>query len=234
MPVFELTEKIVFPDVSYAEEDGLLAVGGDLSIPRLLKAYSLGIFPWYSKGQPILWWSPDPRYILIPEKFHISGSMQRSIRKKVFELRTDKQFGKVIATCSSVKRTGESGTWITADMKRAYTDLFHAGFAHSFESYYNGNLVGGLYGVSLGKVFFGESMFHTMTDASKAALYHLVETAKELDFQFIDVQMETSHLSRLGAEAISREEYLSLLQKALRFPTLRGKWENIIQKDDPD
>jgi len=135
MPVFELTEKILFPDVSRAEEDGLLAIGGDLSIPRLLSAYSLGIFPWYSKGQPILWWSPDPRFILFPEKFRLTDSLHRKIRANRFDLKIDEQFGKVISKCASIKRQGESGTWITAEMKRAYTDLFNAGFAHSFESF---------------------------------------------------------------------------------------------------
>jgi leucyl/phenylalanyl-tRNA---protein transferase len=224
MPVFELTEQILFPDVSYAEEDGLLAIGGDLSIPRLLTAYSQGIFPWYSKGQPILWWSPDPRFILVPGKFHLAESMKRKIRSNTFELKIDQQFSRVISKCASVRREGETGTWITAEMKRAYTDLFDAGFAHSFESYYDGKLVGGLYGVSIGKAFFGESMFHTMTDASKAALYLLVKKALEYDLLFIDAQMETRHLSSLGAEPLARDEYIKLLNKAIEFPTRKGKW----------
>ena len=227
MPVFELIDKILFPDVRFAEEDGLIAIGGDLSIPRLLAAYSQGIFPWYSRGQPILWWSPDPRFILFPDKFHLPESMNRKIRKNIFEIRIDEQFDKVISRCASTRRKGESGTWITAEMKRAYIDLFTAGFAHSFESYYEGKLAGGLYGISIGKAFFGESMFHTMTDASKAALYLLVKTVQKKGFLFIDAQMETKHLSSLGAEQISRDEYILLLDKALTYPTWKGKWEQL-------
>jgi len=228
MPVFQLPEEIVFPDVSLAEDDGLLAIGGDLSIERLLSAYSSGIFPWYSEEQSILWWSPDPRLILIPDKFRISHSLQQKLGKKIFTVKFDTHFKQVIELCSSAEERTLEGTWITGKMKDAYIRLHRAGYAHSIESYSEGKLVGGLYGVSLGRVFFGESMFHTMTDASKVALYHLVERLKEHKFLLIDAQVETSHLGSLGAELISRKKYMTLLKKALKYPTLKGKWQHIM------
>ena len=224
MPVFKLTEEILFPDISQAEDDGLLAMGGDLSTARLLYAYSSGIFPWYSEGQPILWWSPDPRLILLPEKFRISHSLRQKLVKKIFKVKFDADFDRVVDMCSSVEKRALEGTWITGEMKYSYSELHRAGYAHSIESYYKGTLVGGLYGVSLGRAFFGESMFHTQTDASKVALYHLVKRLKEYHFLLVDAQVETNHLVSLGAEIISRTEYRSLLEKALKYPTLKGKW----------
>ncbi len=224
MPVFELVDEIIFPDISLAEEDGLLAVGGDLSIPRLLAAYSLGIFPWYSDDQPILWWSPDPRLVLFPSKFRVSHSLRQKLARNVFEVKFDCDFKGVINMCSSVERPFQDGTWITEDMKRSYIELHELGYAHSVECYQNGELAGGLYGVSLGRAFFGESMFHNATDASKVALFHLVERAKGYQFLFIDSQVETEHMFSLGAESISREKYCAMLEEALKFPTKRGKW----------
>jgi leucyl/phenylalanyl-tRNA--protein transferase len=224
MPVFQLPDEIVFPDPSLAEPEGLLAVGGDLSSERLLAAYANGIFPWYSENEPILWWSPDPRLVLFPDKFKVSHSLHQKIKKNVFSVRIDSNFEQVIDACAKTEREHEDGTWITDEMKAAYIELHRKGYAHSVESYFEGNLVGGLYGVSLGKTFFGESMFHTMTDASKVALYHLVEKAKEFEFLFIDSQVETEHLLSLGAELIPRDTYLNLLKEVIKAPTNIGKW----------
>jgi len=215
MPVFQLSDEILFPDPSLAEPDGLLAVGGDLGPERLLTAYANGIFPWYSEHEPILWWSPDPRLVLFPQKLIVSRSLQQKIKKNVFSVRMDSNFEQVISACAETERRHEDGTWITDEMKIAYIELHRKGFAHSVETYFNGKLVGGLYGVSLGKAFFGESMFHTMTDASKVALYHLVEKAKEFGFIFIDSQVETTHMVSMGAELISRKKYLKLLNEAM-------------------
>jgi len=206
------------------DPDGLLAVGGDLSSERLLTAYAKGIFPWYSENEPILWWSPDPRLVLFPQKLKVSHSLHQKIKKNIFSIRMDSNFKEVISACGDTERENEDGTWITDEMKEAYLELHRKGFAHSVESYFNGKLVGGLYGVSLGKAFFGESMFHTLTDASKAALYYLVEKAREFGFLFIDSQVETAHLMSLGAELIPRKEYLKLLKEAIQFPSNKGKW----------
>jgi leucyl/phenylalanyl-tRNA---protein transferase len=224
MPVFQLPEEILFPAVSYAEENGLLAVGGDLSTARLIAAYSQGIFPWYSEEEPILWWSPDPRFVLLPDRFIVSDSLQRKINKQQFEIRFDDNFEEVINHCADVERKDEDGTWITPEMKTAYIALHRKGYAHSVETYYNNKLSGGLYGVSLGKAFFGESMFYLVPDASKVALFHLVKKAIEFDFRFIDSQVETSHIISLGAELIPRVEYLNLLHEAMKYPSRLGKW----------
>lgn len=224
MPVFQLPKEIVFPDVAYAEKDGLLAVGGDLCTERLLKGYSSGIFPWFDHDDLLLWWSPDPRFILLPQKFKPSESFKRKIKKNGFEVKFDHAFSKVINHCAKVGRKDEEGTWITTEMRKAYIRLHKEGFAHSVETWRNGKLVGGLYGVSLGKAFFGESMFHLEPDASKIALNALVQRAIEWKFHFIDSQVSTSHLTRLGAENISRTEYLALLKKAMKAETKKGKW----------
>jgi len=224
MPIFQLPDEIVFPDVSFAEADGLLAIGGDLSIERLICAYSSGIFPWYSEDSPILWWSPNPRLVLLPDRFKISRSLQQKIKKGMFEVRWDTAFSQVLDGCASGERAIQEGTWLTDEMKEAYNNLHMAGYAHSVETYFEGKLVGGLYGVSLGSAFFGESMFFRMTDASKVAMYWLVQKAKELKIQFIDSQVETNHLISLGADRIPRKDYLILLEKALEYPTHRGKW----------
>jgi leucyl/phenylalanyl-tRNA---protein transferase len=225
MPVLQLPDEIIFPDPSLAEPEGLLAVGGDLSPERLLAAYKNGIFPWYSEHEPILWWSPDPRLVLFPQKLKVSHSLQQKIKKKVYSVRMDSNFEQVIIACAETERNHEDGTWITDEMKEAYIELYRKGFAHSVESYFDGKLVGGLYGVSLGKAFFGESMFHSMTDASKVALYFLVEKVKEIGFIFIDSQVETEHMISLGAELISRKKYLKLLNEAMAYHSHTGRWQ---------
>ena len=224
MPIFRLVEDLVFPPPDYADPSGLLAVGGDLSSERLLEAYRVGIFPWYSEDQPILWWSPDPRLILELHDFKLSRSLRKAIKKGIFQVTFDRAFEEVIQACATVARKGQSGTWITEDMQQAYIHLHGLGYAHSVETWFKETLVGGLYGVSLGKAFFGESMFHDKTDASKVALATLVEHLKRWNFQFIDAQMATEHLISLGAKEMPRRIFLKRLQAALRHPTKRGKW----------
>jgi leucyl/phenylalanyl-tRNA---protein transferase len=214
-----------FPDPRTADPDGLLAAGGDLSVESLLTAYSLGIFPWYDENSPILWWSPDPRLVLLPDHFKVSGSLQQRIRSGIYSVQTDRDFAGVIRHCASVKRNDQHGTWITEAMTAAYIKLHQAGFAHSFETYYEDNLVGGLYGVSLGRAFFGESMFYHMRDASKVALHGLVTWSLQHNFLFIDAQQSTAHLKSMGAEEIEREIFLNMLQDALKYETLKGKWQ---------
>ena len=167
MPVYQLPDEPVFPPADLANADGLLAIGGDLSTPRLINAYSSGIFPWYSEGQPILWWSPNPRMVLFPDRFKRHKNLRRTVEKNIFTYTFDQEFEKVIDHCSHIKRKKQDDTWITEEMKKAYIQLHKAGYAHSVETYQQGKLVGGLYGISLGSVFFGESMFHLQTDASK-------------------------------------------------------------------
>lgn len=225
MPLFALTEDLVFPPPYLAEPEGLLAIGGDLSINRLLLAYRSGIFPWYSPGEPILWWSPDPRFVLFPQRLQVSKSMRQLLRRNVFEISFDRAFAEVIAHCSSAPRPGQSGTWITTEMQAAYIRLHKAGFAHSAEAWQNGVLVGGLYGISLGRVFFGESMFSEVSNASKAAFITLVQWLQVRDFQLIDSQVYTEHLASLGAEEVPRSEYLNLLQQGLSAETLPGPWQ---------
>ena len=224
MPIFRLVDDIVFPPPDYADPSGLIAVGGDLSSDRLLEAYRVGIFPWYSEDQPILWWSPDPRLVLDLDQFKISRSLGKTLRRRVFQVTFDRVFEEVIAACATVPREDQSGTWITPDMREAYIRLHGLGYAHSVEAWLEGKLVGGLYGVSLGKAFFGESMFHRHTDASKVALAILVEKLRSWSFHFIDAQMSTEHMCRLGGQEISRRIFLKKLQSALRHPTKRGKW----------
>jgi leucyl/phenylalanyl-tRNA--protein transferase len=224
MPVFRLTEALIFPDPALAEPDGMLAVGGDLGPERLLLAYANGIFPWFSRGYPILWWSPDPRFVLFPDKFKVSKSLAQRIRSGKYEVRFDTAFAAVIGHCAGVKRSHEDGTWITPGMKKAYIRLHELGFAHSIETWEEDRLVGGLYGISLGKAFFGESMFHLRPDASKVATYALVKQMKAWGFHFIDSQLRTEHLASLGAEEIPRADYLLQLEEALKSETLRGKW----------
>lgn len=224
MAVFELPQDMVFPHPGLANEDGLLAVGGDLSLDRLLLAYANGIFPWYTEDSPILWWSPDPRMILFPDKFKISKSLMQIIRSKRFDVTFDKDFESVIRCCAAANRHDQDGTWIVPEMQKAYIELHAAGFAHSVEAWFDGRLAGGLYGVSLGRMFFGESMFFNKRDASKVALYFLVERLKSWKFMAIDVQQDTPHLKSLGAEAINLESFLELLKNALKHPTIKGKW----------
>lgn len=207
--IFRLDEDdISFPPAELAEEDGLLAVGGDLSLPRLLNAYSKGIFPWYSDDTPILWYSPHERFVLFPEKVKVSKSMRKLLESGRFSVTADQAFDRVISSCAFSKRKDDPGTWITSDMMMAYQRLFDAGYAHSVEVWCGDELAGGLYGVRLGDVFCGESMFSTMSNASKIALIWLCRNG---GYKMIDCQLYTSHLESLGAELISREEYLEYL-----------------------
>jgi len=224
MPIFRLVDEPIFPPPDYADPSGLLAVGGDLTKERLLEAYRLGIFPWYSDDQPILWWSPDPRLVLDLKDFGISRSLRKTLKKGVFQVTFDHAFEQVIQACAVVPRAAQNGTWITEEMQEAYINLHGLGYAHSVESWFGGKLAGGLYGVSLGKAFFGESMFHLKTDASKVALATLVEKLKSWDYHFIDSQMTTGHMVRLGAKELPRRIFLKRLQSALRHSTRRGRW----------
>lgn len=205
-----LTYQLSFPDPRSASEEGIVAYGGDLTPSRLMLAYRNGIFPWYSKNDPILWWSPDPRLIMELNEFKLS----RSLRKKIprFEIRFDTAFSKVIRECSSVPRRGQSGSWIVPEMIEAYEELFALGYAHSVEAYQNDELVGGLYGVCVGGVFCGESMFAKVSDASKVAFAVLIERLREWGFDFIDCQVPTPHLKSLGAKEVPRKEFLSRLK----------------------
>lgn len=225
MPVYRLIQEIVFPSPEDAEPDGLLAIGGDLSSERLLLAYQCGIFPWYSEGQPILWWSPDPRLILEPEEFHISHRLRQILKQGVFKVTFDKAFESVIQACAVAPRKGQDSTWITPEMREAYVRLHQQGFAHSVESWLDAKLVGGIYGVSLGKCFFGESMFSYRSNASKVALATLVQSLKAWGFHMLDAQVTTRHLLSLGAKEIPRSLFLKRLKEALSFPTQKGKWE---------
>lgn len=217
MPVWILNKQPLFPPASEAEPDGLLAIGGDFSAKRLLNAYSSGIFPWFEEGNDIYWFSPDPRLVLFPQKLKVSSSLEREIRKNRFEVRFDQDFRGVMEQCAKVPRKHEPGTWISERFIKGYTRLHRLGFAHSVESYYNGNLAGGLYGISIGGAFFGESMFHLMPNASKTAFVYLVRHLQAWGFRLIDCQMETSHLKQFGAEVISRKHFLVLLSEALKM-----------------
>jgi leucyl/phenylalanyl-tRNA--protein transferase len=225
MPVYQLPKEAIFPHPSEAVEDGLLAIGGDLSPERLVIAYASGIFPWYGVDDPILWWSPNPRLVLYPEKFKVSKSLKQTLRNKPFDIRIDFAFEEVIQNCSKVPRKGQNGTWITPEMIEAFVKMHRLGLAHSIEVWEGNKLVGGLYGLSLGKVFFGESMFHKRKDASKIAFYYLSQLALKWDFKFIDCQVTNSHLLSLGAEEIDRDDFLDQLADALEEETKHGVWE---------
>ena len=214
MPLFLLSEEYLFPPSRYAEPDGLLAVGGDLSPERLLIAYRSGIFPWYSEDTPILWWSPDPRLVLFPKELKVSKSLERVLRKNLFEVTFDKAFRQVIEACATARRRQSNGTWILPEMTKAYCQLYDMGYAHSVESWYGGKLVGGLYGVGIGRVFFGESMFTRKTDASKVAFVHVARRLLQCDFELIDCQVTTSHLLSFGAREIPRNDFLGILSAA--------------------
>ncbi len=219
-----------FPPVeaALAEPNGLLAAGGDLTVPRLLDAYRQGIFPWFSPGEPILWWSPDPRMVLLPPEFKVSRSLRRRLGRPDCAIRVDTAFEAVMRACAEPRQgsgaAGQAGTWITGAMIRAYTDLFDAGYAHSVETWMGGRLVGGLYGVALGRAFFGESMFTRATDASKLALAHLVAQLRRWGYGLIDCQMVTAHLASLGARPIPRSEFRARLDALVAEPGRIGKW----------
>jgi leucyl/phenylalanyl-tRNA---protein transferase len=210
MPLFALDNELIFPPVQLAEPDGLLAIGGDLSMERLLLAYRNGIFPWY-EGQHILWWCPDPRFVLFPDELKESKSMRQLIKRDAFEFRTDSAFEKVIASCKTIARREQESTWITDEVKEAYTRLHKAGHAHSAETWLNGELVGGLYGIRMGKVFFGESMFSKVSNASKYAFIQYVRQLQSEGVELIDCQVYTEHLESLGARMVPREDFIRLI-----------------------
>ncbi len=227
MPIYLLSEdEISFPHPSLATEDGILAVGGDLSAERLILAYQYGIFPWYNQGDPILWWSPDPRFVLYPEELKVSKSMRPYFNQNKFECSVDTNFEAVIQNCQQNKRGNQAGagTWITKEMQDAYIELHKLGIAHSIEVWQNKELVGGLYGLSLGKCFFGESMFTKVNNASKFGFIYLVQKLKEKGFWLIDCQQETQHLASLGAKAIPRFQFLALLKKNEEEESNIGTW----------
>jgi leucyl/phenylalanyl-tRNA--protein transferase len=225
MTIYKLPDECIFPPPELAEDNGLLAVDGDLSEQRLLTAYSMGIFPWFSEGDPILWWSPDPRLVLFPSEFKVSRSLRQTINKDIFKVTMDTAFQEVIINCANVHRQSDGGTWITVEMIDAYIRLHHSGYAHSIEAWSDGELVGGLYGVSLGSVFFGESMFANKSNASKVAFSKLVDCLTKWNFSVIDCQITTPHLQSLGAREIPRSEFLELVQAGLNKSTHKGIWK---------
>jgi leucyl/phenylalanyl-tRNA---protein transferase len=229
MPIFALRKDIVFPPVELADKSGILAVGGDLTPERLIEAYGNGIFPWYSEGDPIIWWSPDPRFVLYPDEIKISKSMRQVLRRGLFTITFDRSFREVIDACRGPRRD-DAGTWITDDMFEAYIELHRLGYAHSVEAWYEGSLAGGLYGVSLGTCFFGESMFTKMSNASKAALITLTVILGGHGFHLVDCQVYTEHLKSLGARHIPRNEFINSVKKGLLAETILGSWEHLIDR----
>ncbi len=228
MPIFWLDEDLRFPHPDFANEDGIIAIGGDLSTPRLLLAYELGIFPWFNPGDPIIWWSPDPRCVLFPEDLKVSKSMRPIFNQKKFRITFDHAFAEVIKNCKCSERKGqEGGTWITDDMYIAYCRLHDEGVAHSVEVWEGEDLVGGLYGLAIGKVFFGESMFSKASNASKAGFITLVRFLLEKGFRLIDCQQETDHLKSLGARSIPRRTFLEILEENQAEPYDFQSWHHI-------
>ncbi len=225
MVVYYLSSEVSFPDPKREDVDDLVAVGGDLSPQRLIFAYQKGIFPWYSEDTPILWWSPDPRLVLDLQNIHVPNRLKRILRQKIFKVTLNMNFSEVINSCAYVKRSGMRGTWIVPEMIEAYLRLYRLGFAHSVEAWRSGSLVGGLYGVAIGRMFFGESMFYRVSNASKVAFVHFVNMLKDQGFHFIDCQQTTQHLQRFGAHIISRKKFMNKLDTALRGePPLKNVW----------
>ena len=223
--IYQLGSSFDFPSAAKANKDGLLAIGGDLHPERILTAYRKGIFPWFEEGQPFLWWSPNPRMVLIPDNVLISKSMRKILRDNVFKIRFDTSFTKVMEACAKTDRIGQDGTWITSDMIQAYSALHEMGYAHSVEAYNNKNeLVGGLYGLAIGKIFFGESMFHLESNASKAGFINLTYFLQKEGFQLIDAQQDTDHLRSLGAELIPRSKFLRMVEEYVNLAFTVGKW----------
>lgn len=204
-----------FLNQALSEPNGLIAIGGDLSLPRLLNAYQHGIFPWFSEGEPILWWSPNPRMVLFPDELKISNSLKKTLKNKPFDVRFNTAFRQVISACSHTPRAGQPGTWITQDIIEAYCTLHNAGYAISAECWQDNTLVGGCYGVKIGQMFYGESMFHLVTDASKVAFVHMVQKLKSEGVGLIDCQMKTAHLARFGAKEISRDDFIDNLSSLI-------------------
>lgn len=226
MPIFQLNDKIQFPPPEYAEENGLLAIGGDLRPERLLMAYSMGIFPWYSQGDPILWWFTSPRLVLFPEEFKIPKRLARYAKTASVDITRDGAFSRVVSECAKIRTEQGEETWISPEMQQAYTTLHQLGFAHSIECWQNNNLVGGLYGVALDRVFFGESMFSRIKCASQFALIALVDYVKNKNFQLIDCQMTTKHLLRFGAREISSREFQTHLKEHIKNIIPSTNWKN--------
>ncbi len=226
-PYLDENEYFEFPPVHTGTPEGIVATGGSVSPGMLISAYSQGIFPWYSENEPILWWSPDPRFVLFFENLHVSASMKKLLKKGRFQLTFDTAFREVITACGRAKRPGQEGTWITPEMIEGYTALHEIGYAHSLEVWERGVLAGGLYGVSLGRCFFGESMFTKVSNASKIALICLSKTLEAANFHFIDSQVYNPHMASLGAADISRERYFELLREGLTYPSLRGRWTDL-------
>ncbi|NJL12099.1 MAG: leucyl/phenylalanyl-tRNA--protein transferase [Microscillaceae bacterium] len=219
-----LDTSLYFPPLEQADEEGILALGGDLSLPRLLLAYRSGIFPWYSPGEPIIWWAPDPRFVLYPHQLRVSKSMRPYLNGKHYQVSLDQDFAAVISACRHTPRPGQSGTWITDEMQKAYIALHEAGYAHSVEVWQETVLVGGLYGVSMGGCFFGESMFSRASNASKTGFIKLVQLLSHKGFTLIDCQVYTQHLESLGGQNVARERFMEDLSQALAQATWQGRW----------
>ncbi|MCP3871687.1 MAG: leucyl/phenylalanyl-tRNA--protein transferase [Desulfobacteraceae bacterium] len=222
MPLFRLSKRLDFPPAWLARSDGLLCLGGDLSFKRLLLAYKSGIFPWFSKDEPILWWSPDPRLVLFPENINISKSLKKKIKKKMFSIRVDTCFEQTILSCAQPRKNGHEGTWLVDEMIEAYIELHRQGFAHSIETFRDDKLVGGLYGICLGGSFFGESMFSFESDASKIALVALANHLKRHSFDLIDCQVTTNHLLSMGACEISRNSFLDIIDQSVKREDIKN------------
>ena len=224
MPLFRLSERLDFPPAWLARSDGLLCIGGDLSAQRILLAYEKGIFPWFSENEPILWWSPDPRLVLFPENIKVSRSLKKTIKKNTFHLTMDHAFEETILSCAKPRRKEYAGTWLVEEMIEAYIQLHKLGYAHSIETWKDDRLVGGLYGICLGGIFFGESMFSFEDDASKTALTALASHLEQHRFDLIDCQVTTNHLLSMGATEISRNTYLDIIQRSIKRTDLRHVW----------
>lgn len=209
--MYLLTKELFFPPLETADDEGLLAIGGDLCVERLLLAYRSGIFPWYNENEPICWWSPDPRFVLFPDNLKISRSMKTVLQNGKFRFTHNRAFAEVISNCKTISRIGQAGTWISSEMQKAYTQLHELGYAHSAETWLNGDLVGGLYGIRLGNVFFGESMFSLLNNASKFAFINYVQLLQQENLFLVDCQLYTSHLASLGARMIPREDFSKIL-----------------------
>lgn len=231
MPLFRLSRKIDFPPAWLARSDGLLCIGGDLSVERLILAYKNGIFPWFSNDEPILWWSPDPRLVLFPGGIHISRTLKKKIRKNQYQITVDKAFEQTIISCASPRNSGQDGTWLVEEMIDAYISLHHRGYAHSVETWNKGKLTGGLYGVCLGGSFFGESMFSFEPDTSKMALVALASLLNHHGFDLIDCQVTTSHLLSMGAKEISRTRFLKIIGDSVKRKDTSDVWKTDMRLD---